>query len=139
MSQVTHFLNGPCLIINYIQKIKKINKIEKKNQQNRKKIKKIERKKIKNRKEKSLFSVVSDKMCVFCFYPILDSQECVKRGSCRRLILFGLFVLFLCSWDFGPIYVKVRVWALNLPHYVVYFIESLSHFVFNRCWCYFSY
>ena len=30
MSQVTHFLNGPCLIISYIQKIKKINKIEKK-------------------------------------------------------------------------------------------------------------
>ena len=40
-------------------------------------------------------SVVLDKMCVFCLYPIPDSQQCVKRGSCRRLILSGLPCLFL--------------------------------------------
>ena len=49
--------------------------------------KKIQKKIQKEKKEKSLFSVVLDKMCVFCLYPILDSQQYVKRGSCRHLIL----------------------------------------------------
>ena len=33
-------------------------------------------------------------MCVFYLYPILDSQQCVKRDSCRRLILSRLLCLF---------------------------------------------
>ena len=63
--------------------------------------KKIEKEKVqkKNPKEKkskkNLFSVVLDKICVFCLYPIPDSQQCVKRGSCRRQILSGLLCLFL--------------------------------------------
>ena len=33
----------------------------------------------------------------------------------------GYFILiFNFLWDFGPIYDKVRVWALNLFRYVVY-------------------
>ena len=70
---------------------KKIKKIEKeKNQKNGKGKKSKKLKKSKREKEKRLFAVVSDKMCVFCLYPILDSQQCVKRGSCRRPILSGL-------------------------------------------------
>ena len=55
-----------------------------------KKIKKIKNQKSKREKKKSLFSVVLDKMCVFCLYHIPDSQQCVKRGSYRRPILSGL-------------------------------------------------
>ena len=55
-------------------------KIKRKNQ-----IKKIEKE-----KKKNLFSVVLDKMYVFCLYPIPDSQQRVKRDSCRRPILSGL-------------------------------------------------
>ena len=63
--------------------------------------KKIEKEKSKTkgekknqRKKKSLSSVILDKMRVFCLYPIPDSQQCLKRGSCRHPILSGLlFVL----------------------------------------------
>ena len=41
-------------------------------------------------KKRGLFSVFLDKMCVFCLYYILDSQQYVKCGSCRRPILSGL-------------------------------------------------
>ena len=65
-------------------------KIEK--QKTQKKIQKIEKgKKREKKKKKSLFL---DRMCVFCLYPILDSQQCVKRGSGRCLILSGP----LCSF-----------------------------------------
>ena len=79
--------------------------------------KKSKRKKSKKKKEeerkkkkKNLFSVVLDKICVFCLYPILDSQQYIKRGSCRRPILFGLLCLFsfwasglfVTSFEFGP-------------------------------------
>ena len=62
---------------------------------------KIKEKKTKNKekraeKEKSLFSVVLDKMCVFCLYLILDSQQCVKKGSYRHPILFGLLSFLVC-------------------------------------------
>ena len=60
--------------------------------ENRKKIKKKKSKV--EKKKKSLFLVVLDKMCVFCLYPILDSQQCVKKDSCRRPILFGLLISF---------------------------------------------
>ena len=48
-----------------------------------------------------MFSVVLDKICVFCLYPIPDSQQYVKRDSCRRLILSGLLCLF-SFWVSGP-------------------------------------
>ena len=46
-----------------------------------------------------MLSVVLDKMYVFCLYPIPDSQQYVKRSSCRRLILSRLPYLFFvfCS------------------------------------------
>ena len=57
---------------------------------------KIQKKIEKNQKKKgNLFLVVLDKICVFCLYPFPDSQQCVKRGSCRRLILSGLLCLCL--------------------------------------------
>ena len=52
---------------------------------------------IKSEKKKS---VVLDKMCVFYLYPIPDSQQCVKRGSCRRLILSRLLCLYLFIFIF---------------------------------------
>ena len=67
-----------------------------------------------------MFLVVSDKMCIFCLYPILDSQQCVKRGSYRRPILSELFVSFQFLLDPRPVYVKVWVWASNLFRYVIY-------------------
>ena len=88
------------------KKIQKIEKGKRKNQKNRKrKNPKKKGKNPKNRKrkikkeanQKNLFSVVLDKICVFCLYPIPDSQQYVKRGSCRRPILSGL----LC-FHFGP-------------------------------------
>ena len=83
--------------ISSIQNQKKIkNKGKRKNPKNRKgKSKKIEKKSQKKYKESkkkySSFPVVLDKMCVFCLYPIPDFQQYVKRGSCRRPILSGLF------------------------------------------------
>ena len=74
---------------------KKNKKLEKKNNKNQKKgkIQKIEKK---NQKRK----IVLDKMCVFCLYPIPDSQQCVKRGSCRHSILSGL----LCSFKYRNVF-----------------------------------
>ena len=48
----------------------------------------------KEKKKKSLFFNSLRKMCIFCLYPILDSQQRVKRSSCRRPILFELLVSF---------------------------------------------
>ena len=76
------------------KKNQKKRKIEKKKKKEEKKIDKSKKIDKKIKKEKSLFAVVLDKMCVFCLYPILDSQQCVKRGSCRRPILSGPFVSF---------------------------------------------
>ena len=64
-----------------------------------KKSEKSEKSKIK--KKKNLFSVVLDKICVLCLYPIPDSQQYVKRGSCRRPILSGLRSIF-SFWALGP-------------------------------------
>ena len=97
-----------------------------KNQKNQKKIKKGKR---------VCFSVDPKKMCVFCLYPILDSQQRVKRGSCRCPILSEL-LCFNFLWDLGPVCVEVRIWALDLFR-LFYFIESLIYFVFNCYPCYF--
>ena len=51
-----------------VKKIKKY--IEKKYQKEKEK----EKEKEKRKKKKSLLSVVLDKMCVFCLYPIPNSQ-----------------------------------------------------------------
>ena len=125
------------------RKEKNSKKIEKKNQKkenpkNQKKKKEKENsKKIEKRrskKKRNLFSVVLDKICVLCLYPIPDSQQYVKRDSCRRPILSGLLCLFSFFLDLGPICVKVRVQASNLfllCHF--YFIESSDHFVLVKC------
>ena len=89
----------------WYQKIKK--KSEK--QKNSKKIEKQKNKKYrirknqkiknqknqKNRKRKEFVFSSPGQMCVFYLYPILNSQQCVKRGSCRRPILSGLLFVFL--------------------------------------------
>ena len=79
-------------------------------------------------------------MCVFCLYPIPDSQQCVKRGSCRRLILSGLPCLFLFLFNF-----ILRIFKIFcISNYVViicfrnliivrvylsYFCFTLSHYL----------
>ena len=66
----------------------------KKNQKS--KSKKKSKKKIKKEKEKEFFfSVILDKMCIFCLYPIPDSQQCVKRGSCRHPFCPGYYFIFV--------------------------------------------
>ena len=63
---------------------KKREKFEKnRKRKNPKKSKKEKSKRLikEEKKKKNLFSVVLDKICVFCLYPILDSQQYVKRGS----------------------------------------------------------
>ena len=103
----------------------KIQKIEKR--KNSKKIRK--RKHPKNQeKKKNLFPVVLDKICVFCLYPIPDSQQCVKRGSCRRQILSGLLCLFL-FWASGPFVMSFEFGPRTLS--VFTFIESLSRFQYQ--------
>ena len=87
------------------EKTKKKNKkgkIQKKNQKKRGE-KYVEKENLKKKKEKkkNLFSVVLDKIFVFCLYHIPDSQQYVKRGSCRRPILSGLLCLF-SFWVSGP-------------------------------------
>ena len=113
-----------------------------KKKENPKKIEKP-KKKIKNRKEKnrkngkrkwSLFSVVLDKICVFCLYPILDSQQYVKRGSCRRPILSGLLCLF-SFLGLRPICGEFRISASNLI--LFFLLIYLSYRVFESF--YFSY
>ena len=101
--------------------------------------KKKNKKKSKKRKKKKLFLVVLDKICVFCLYPIPDSQQYVKRGSCRRPILSGLLCLFsfwvlgpfVASFEFGPwtlsfsfcLFILSRLWvAFVLAVYVVCFV-----------------
>ena len=79
----------------------------------------------KKKKEKEFVSIVPNKMCVFCLYPIPDSQQCVKRGSCKCLILSGLLCLF-SFLGLGPICDEFRIWASNLVRF--YFIKSLSRF-----------
>ena len=59
-------------------------------------------------------------MCVFCLYPIPDSQQCVKRGSCRRLILSGLPCLFLFLFNV-------------ILH--IFKILCISNFVVIICFC----
>ena len=106
-------------------------KIQKKQKRNNPK--KIEKGKI--QKKKVCFSVVLDKMCVFCLYPIPDSQQYIKRDSCRRPILSGL----LCVFSFGPrtlsfsfclfIYF-IRVFLSRLVLVILFRV----YFVFNCYW-----
>ena len=109
MRKLFHFQFGHTLkkIKSKSKSKKKKNHKEIKKRKNSKKSKKKKQRKekdkknqksiiIKNQKKKkeSLFSVVLDKICVFCFYPIFGSQQCVKSGSCRRSILFGLLISY---------------------------------------------
>ena len=99
---------------------------------------KNEKKKKKKWKKKVCFPVVFDKMCVFCLYPIPDSQQYVKMGSCRCPILFGLLCLFsfwtsdpfLTSFEFGPR--TLSVFTLSSPYFILQlFIHSCRFSVFN--------
>ena len=81
-------------------------KNRKKKSKKQKNPKKSEKGKSKRKEEKNLSSVVLDKICVFCLYPIPDSQQYVKRGSCRRPILSGL--LYSSSFIESLIYLVVN-------------------------------
>ena len=109
------------------EKSKKIEKRKKSKKIEKEKVQKIEKnqKKENQKKKKNLFSVVLDKICVFCLYPIPDSQQYVKRGSCRRPILSGLLCLFSIL-GLRPICDEFRIWASNL---VRFYLSSLSHLV----------
>ena len=85
-------------------------------------LERVRLKKIK-KKRNNLFSVVPDKMCIFCLYPIPDSQQCVKRGSCRRLILSGLLCLFL-FWASGPFVARFEFGPRTLSFSFYLFILS---------------
>ena len=82
----------------------------------------------KEKKKKNLLLVVLDKMCVFCLYPIPDSQQHVKKDSCRCLILFGLL---FCHY--GP---RAHLWwgsSLGLepcPFLFIYSFVSNLWFIF---------
>ena len=76
-------------------------KIKGKSKKNRTKNKNKKKSKRRKKKKKEFISVVLDKICVFCLYPIPDSQQYVKRGSCRLPILSGLLCLF-SFWVSGP-------------------------------------
>ena len=110
---VSQLSRCPCEVVkkenpkkNRKRKSKKIEKEKSKKQKKEKSKKKIK----KNQKKKNLFSVILDKICVFCLYPIPDPQQYVKRGSCKRLILSELLWLFsfwasgpfVTSFEFGP-------------------------------------
>ena len=100
-----------------------------------KKIKKIEKpKKIRKRKKKNLFSVVLDKICVFFLYPIPDSQQYVKRGSCRRPIFFGLLRRFSLL-GLEPICGEVRIWASNLVLFIYLFYRVFESFCMSYSLC----
>ena len=89
-----------------------------------------------------MFSVILDKICVFCLYPIPDSQQYIKRGSCRRPILSGLLRLFpfrasnpfMVSFEFGPRILSVSFYQV----FESFWISCLFcvYFVFN---CYLSF
>ena len=81
------------------QKIQK-NIEKKKKKKNQKKEKKYIKEK--SKKKENLFSVVLDKICVRCLYPISDSQQYIKKGSCRRPNLSGLLVFLFV--------IGLRVW-----------------------------
>ena len=71
-----------------------------------------------------MFSVVLDKICVFCLYPIPDSQQCAKRGSCRCQICSGYCLYF----HFGPQAHLWRVSNLGLEPYPFLFYRVLESF-----------
>ena len=75
-----------------------------------------------------MFSVVLDKIYVFCLYLILDFQQYVKTGSCRRQILFGLLCLF-SFWASDPLVTNFEFGPRTLSFTFYLFIESLSHLV----------
>ena len=105
--------------------------LQKKERKKKEKFKKKERKSKKQKKKKSLFSVVLDKMCVFCLYPIPDSQQRVKRDSCRRLILSRLLCLF-SFWTLGPFVSRFEFGSRTYSVYVYLFyrvFESLSRLI----------
>ena len=79
-----------------------------------------------------MFSVVLDKMCIFCLYPILDSQQCIKRGSCKRSILSRVRFLEinvrLASSPFGCL----RSSRVLDPFRVTYYIVLYVYYVLLR-------
>ena len=104
------------------------------------------------KEKKSLFTLVLDKMCVFCLYPIPDYQQYVKRGNCRRPILFGVFCSFkyqkyvnrrfaliifvpylslnvmLCRFILCLVF---RIYLRQLSFYLINYVLQLIVFLFN--------
>ena len=102
----------------------------------RKNPKKIEKRKIQKKqkkRKKNLFSVILDKICVFCLYIIPDSQQSVKRGSYRRQILSGLLCFFIIL-GLEPICdeFELRPRTLSFSFYFIYRVFesfSISYFI----------
>ena len=93
----------------------------------------------KKKKKKEFVLVVLDKMCVFCLYPIPDSQQCVKRGICRHPILSGLLVFVLNLLGLKPICVKqefgfrsLELICLFRVSIIVYCFRHFRDISFNR-------
>ena len=90
------------------------------------------KKKKREKEKKNLFSVVFDKMCVFNLYPILDSQQHVKMGSCRHPILYGLLCLFsFLIWPRAHLWQDSSLGLEPIPlcHYLFY--RVFESFCFN--------
>ena len=110
---------------------KKTKKIEKEKSKKNQKKRKIEKRK---REKEFVFSSSGQNMRLLSL-PIPDSQQYVKRGSCRRLILSGLLCLFSFSAS-GPFVTRFEFRPRTLSFF--YFIESLSR-VALVCFFSFSY
>ena len=96
------------------------------------------KKKTKNSNQKTkriYFLVILDKICVFCFYPIPDSQQCVKRGNCRRPILSGLLFHFNFCWTLGLFMSRFEFGPRT--YFVMWFIYFYRVFEsFHIRWCF---
>ena len=111
-------------------------------------------KKIEKKKE-NLFSMVFDKICIFCLYPILDSLQYVKRGNCRCPFCPGYCVYFeprAHLWGVSNLGLEpcpFLLYRVFKSFWISYFISCLfhiyssfivkCHFVSLRIMSYFSY
>ena len=87
-------------------------------------------------------------MCVYGFYPIPNSQQHIKKGSCRHPILFGLLFHFNICWTLGPFVSRFefgpRTYSVMCFIYLSSFesfYSSLGPFVLSvvPCFCCFYY
>ena len=96
----------------------------------------IKRKNQKKKGKNSSFPVVLDKMCVFCLYHIPDYQQYIKRGSCWRPILSGLF----CSFKYRNMLIVVFALIIFVPYLSLNvmlcmfpIVSCFSYFIYVKC------